>query len=69
MAKNKLPKDISEVKDANDACYLITKLTESYADDSGSPEDRFIYDLRQVALKGLQTENESLKAKLKDRKI
>ena len=65
MKKPKLPKGIEDVKTAVDALYLIGTLTESYSEDTGSPEDRLIHQLREIALLGMQKDNENVSNELR----
>jgi hypothetical protein len=60
MKKDKPPKDIGQVKNAFDACFLIQALTKSYDKPSVCPEDDFIFRLRQIAMRGMEKQNEEL---------
>lgn len=63
MAK-KFPQGVTDIKSAADAFFLILKQTDSYQDNTGSPEDRLLYRLREFAMAGLKADNGRVKTEL-----
>jgi hypothetical protein len=49
-----IEKKMEKMRNSRDACLLIVELTTRYNEPTGSPFDRFIHELRKIALMGVE---------------